>query len=365
MTEEASNGTQQAAEVGAATEGTQGTQQSGNPGDKGKNGGKGGSPAAPIKPGDMDAIYETAFQKFLAPQSSQTQTQTDGNPDGDADAEGEGGGEGAAADDDQAGAGAGGGDETPTLTDDQIQLLKRNHVSPEMVAGWTDEQRQEFIGNLEKRETDNTRTFKDLRDRLQKLEEAAGSGGKPNGEKPGEQAGGEGQTLTEQIAATVEDLQKVYGDEIKPLGSLMQNLGTQLEAAQQRAAGVPILQELLVEMTLDSGIRDLVSDFPTLNKADARQKVIDRFEKDWPNSPHRTAKGKMLNRIKSAIADAAKAEFGTQTESAAQVALANKTKERLRNQPNPGNGRGRAVPKTEEDVYDAAFQEHIQPELNR
>lgn len=341
---------------------------------------QGGSPAAPPT---TDDVYAQAFEQFLGPNAPADPKSATAPANGQEQDQQAQAGQSEPASPDPAQQQA----DEPELTPEQQQLLARNHVQPSMIAGWTDQQRQDFLANLEKREADNTRTFKELRDRVQQLEKAQATPGQDNAnagqgqgqqQKPGEGAGdpgqgsggGSGGGLVEQVQSVVDSLVDTYGDEMKPLGDLMGHVNQELQRAQQQAqqasqaaASLPLLQQVLVEMTIDSGVRDLVGDYPSLSKAEARQKVVKRFETDWQASPHRTAEGPMLDRIKAALADAAKAELGTQTESAAQVALANKTKQRLRNQPQPGSGRGTPQPKTEDDVYDQAFQEYLKPEL--
>jgi hypothetical protein len=308
-------------------------------------------------------VYEQAFDQFLGPNAVDP-NRTPANEAGDGAAPPEGS-EAASGDDTPP------PPEPPALTDEQVQLLSRNKVPLERIADWPDDERQEFLTNLAKRERDTTTTFQDLRDRIAQLEQAGGKGGSgtpgdgkggksPSGRQPGATPPS---ALVEQTKQVMTGLTETFGDEIRPLGSLVESICQQLEQAEQRAASVPAMQGLVVEMTLEAGIRDLVGDYPTLSKAEARKQVIERFKADWPGSRQRQGDGPLLERIKAALTDAAKAEFSSTTESAAQVALQNKTKTRLKNQPPTGGGRGRSAPKTSDDVYDQAYQEHLKPEL--
>lgn len=264
---------------------------------------------------------------------------------------------------------------TPELTDDQKHLLQRMHLSTEQIAGWTDEQREAFFAKNQEREAGQTTSYKDLSEevkRLAALVQGKGAGKPGDGDGDGEGEGGEGGTVTvtpdgdsfeARASEAVKKGVEVYGPEFGDFGEsyvalarstdqLQQQLGDS-ESARSQTSG------LLVELIIDSGIRDLEGEFPTLSKADARQKVHERFKADWQNSPHRTGDDSQLVRVRRALSDAAKAEFSNTNESAAQVALANKTKQRLKQQPDPGHGRGRTKPKSEDDVYDDAFEKHL------
>ena len=169
-----------------------------------------------------------------------------------------------------------------------------------------------------------------------------------------------------------------FGPEIGDAGKLMISMGDKLDQAmaqlettggrvQTSETSTKALNEVIVELTLDSAISGLVGQYPSLSKDAVRQQVLTKFETDWKadSSPHRTGKGPILSRVKKAVADAAKFELGTTNESAAQVALVNTNKERLKQQPTPGHGKGQARPKSEDEIYDQAFQETLGAEMKR
>ncbi len=340
------------------------------PGNGGEQAPGGDQPEAPATPADDERAYEDAFQRFLADDARKgTVATSEPTPS-------EGESEPAAT-------------ETPPpepkFTDQQQQLLSRNHITPEMAATWTPEQRDAFFANAAKRESDQTRAFKELQQRVRELESRSAPGQSQTSEHSqdseageasasnaaGEQPGQAPQRFGERAKQAVEQVLDTFGDEIKPFTELTVSLGETLDTLQQRfeqtQGELELRNRLIADLTLDSGIRGLESDFPSLSSAEARQRVIDRFKSDWSreDNPHRAGEGDLLTRVRAALRDAAKAEFGTTTESAAQVALVNKTKERLKGQPESGAGKGRPRPKTDDDLYEEAFETHLAPELRR
>ena len=249
------------------------------------------------------------------------------------------------------------------LTDAQAQTLSRLHMTPEMIAGWDDTQRTEVLANAEKREADQTSSFKKLQDQL--------AGQTPEPKPKGEPASTAAQVtpagdFAESAQKVVDELATTYGDEIKPLGDLTVKLGQTLDTTNQAIAELQASSAskdgLIVQLSIQSAISDLVGDYPSLNKAEARKKVEAKFVSDWQSegSIHRNGTAPLLDRLRAAMTDAAKAEFGTTTETAAQVALANKNKTQLTNQPDAGDGKARSgPPQTEDDIYDQAYQKHL------
>lgn len=305
-----------------------------------------------------DEIYDQAFNEFMVDGAGEAETADQGT--GDEATPAQTGSEAPPADADASA--------TPhRLTDDQVQLLRRSHMTPEQLASWTPEQVTDFLDNAAKREADNTTTYKTLHEEVKGLRELVEQGNAGNQEgdadDPAATAAGE---FEQQAVAMVDKAAEVYGDEFKDsigtittsLGKQVDTLTGQLEASQNSAN---MLGGLVVEMVIDSSVRDLAGDFPSLSKAEARQKVIDRFKDDWKTRDQSGDKRPMLERVKSAMKDAANAEFGTVTESAAQASLVNKAKQRLSQQPPDGSSKAaHKVALTEDQVYDNAFKEHLQ-----
>ena len=321
----------------------------------------------------IDDIYDGAFDEFLG----------DGSPDPDdqeeiledeetvADPEGEQSDDG----NDRATQGdKANGDslDDAGLTQTDIQVLKRSHLSPEMVKSWTPEQRAEVLENLRKRETDTSQTYQQQQAEIQRLKaELAGDSQKTqqkqetpaNNPEPPDSSEPEEGSWEAFAAKHVDQVTEVFGDDYKPaaeatrqLGKVADQLTGQLKQAETR---VNQSNALIVEMMLDNGIQSLVTQYPSLDKADAQKRVVDRFKRDWATAgnPHREGDGPYTQRVRAALADAAKAEFGTVTEAAASTALVNKTKTRLKTQPKTGRGKARKTATTVDDVYDEAFEE--------
>ena len=324
--------------------------------------------------GDVaESIYDKAFSDFLDPAAS---TPPDNGQEA---AAGEEAGQATeqsqeqAAPDQQAAAGStdeAAADPPGGLTSEETQLLSRMHMTPAMVEGWKPEDRRAFLDNAAKRETDQASNYGQLRTQLDTLTAKVEQSGEQQAAQAKAAETPPPKDLATQAQETVNGLIDVFGDEMKPLGPLMEAFASQNDALVQQVENVQadgqIKDQLLVEMTIDVGLRDLAGDYPSLDKADARQKVVTRFQEDWRSetSPHRTGQGPILERIRAALKSAASAEFSNTTESAAQVALANTTKQRLQNQPKPGAGKGRSVPQSEDQQYDQAFADTIGAEIH-
>lgn len=254
------------------------------------------------------------------------------------------------------------GGETPLeLTQEQQQLLARQHLSPEMLRHWTPEQRQQFLENAAKRESDQTRSYQQLKAELDQLKEQLGQqqeGGDDEGGETGEEGegGNPAGSLSEQARQLTDEMVDAYGDDIRPLAEMTGRLAQQLEQSQQAGEAK---DRLLVDLSTDHALRDLASEFPSLDSSDARKQVLNRFAQDWKANPPEGAN--LLERIRNGIRSAAEAEF--QHENAAQVAQ-QQNRQRLRQQPTAGRGtRGRGAPQSEDDIYEQGFAETIGKEL--
>jgi len=255
------------------------------------------------------------------------------------------------------------------LTDEQRQLLSRWHLAPEMVAQWAEDQRSQFFENAQKRETDQQASYNKVRDDLTALQTAAAAyleqqqegGAPPGGSGEDQTASSEGQPPDlSRVREVVDQLADVYGDDIKPLGQVLDAVNEQVGALQQQAAYVPMLNQMIAQMALDGAVNALERDYPSLSTPEARKKVVEKFEEMWPKSPHRVnSELRYLDRMREGVRDAAKELFKNTTEATAQAALLNTTKEQLLQQPPTGQGRGTPHPMTEDALYAQAFNEHL------
>ncbi len=259
------------------------------------------------------------------------------------------------------------------LDETQQRLLSKAGMTPEMVAGWTDEQRQGWFEHAAKREADQTQFGQqqsELIKRLEKLEQGGQEGGKETNEQA--KAGDDGDAagvndLGESFDTALEGLVETYGDEFSALGPPMKAvIGRANELAeqlQQTQASARNQSRLLVDVVIDGGIRNLTDEYPTLSKAEPRQQVEDKFMELWNAQGSQYAdpsKGHFIERVRLGLKAAADAVLGNTTEAAAQASLLEKTKTRLQQQPSDGAGQGSKTPLTEEDIYDQAYAETME-----
>lgn len=324
------------------------------------------TPAPPETPGTQDAdqaipgaetpqadVYDEAFAQFLD------------NADGQ-----DSGGSAAKPTPDQP-AGEASDPEPPKLTDEQAHLLSRSGMKPEHIEHWAPEDREAFFERAAKREGDQTREFKQLKEQIDQLKQGKGGQGDEQGDStdPADSAGGDLAKLGESLDSAIESLTDTYGEEMQQLAApmqgvikLAQSLKEQLETAN---AASQSQNRVVVDLIIDKGITDLVTDYPSLSKDKPRAQVEAKFIELWKaeGSPYRTGEGPLLERVRQGIGAAAKSLFGNTTEAAAQAALVDKSKQRLANQPQDGKTKSRPKPKSEDDIYDEAFEGTIGKEL--
>lgn len=266
-------------------------------------------------------------------------------------------------------------DQPGEFTEEQTELLARNHMTPEMVAGWKPEQRAQFFENAAKRENDQ-RTFgrekgsevAELRKRLDQLEGKNGQQGGSDGEgqdQPGDPSEEDLGELGESFKAALSDLTDTYGDEFKALETPIMGVIKLTNTLQDKLGKAETVMQtqnrLVVDMVIDKGMSELATDYPSLSEAKPRADVEAKFTELWQakDSKFRLGEGPVLSRVKAAIKAAADTTLGTRTEAAAQAQLLDKTKKRLNQQPRDGSGRTDRTPTSEDEMYDQAFEETI------
>lgn len=267
-----------------------------------------------------------------------------------------------------------GGTETPTLTDDQQHLLKRLHMTPEQLEGWSDEQRTAFFQNAKQREDDQRSSYVELEQRLKALESGNGTAAQDGSEAGGDNQQQEGSPdldkLGKDLEGAIDGLTDVFGEDgVAPLKPALTGLLNVAKAATERAdqlsAALASRDTVLVDLTIDTGIRDLTADYPSLSKAEAKKQVVEKFSALWKadTNSYRTGSQPLLERIREGLKAAAQATLGTTTEAAAQTNLVNSNKTQLTQQMPDGSSRQNNPPATEDDVYDQAFGDTIGKEL--
>jgi hypothetical protein len=251
-------------------------------------------------------------------------------------------------------AGGSGNGSSTGMSAEQVQLLSRSHMTPDMMSSWSQEQRTTFLGNLAKREADQTRSYKELKDQLDEAtkrpDTQSGTPTQESGKQPATQS-------TKQIEETVANLVGIFGDEIKPVGDMMLSMAKQIAAQQaekdQSIQTVNMLRQITLETAIDSGVSALAANYPSLYKPDVRQKVIDQFHADWKTSPHRNGQATVATKLRSAIGDAVKKVLGDVPETQTQAAV-QKIQQNLAAQPSLGHSKGQSRPVTLDDRYDTA-----------
>ncbi|KKM66986.1 hypothetical protein LCGC14_1475720 [marine sediment metagenome] len=300
---------------------------------------------------DDDAIYDDAVKELLV----DDQASLPGRSQEDT-------GNGKATD---AGSETPTGDESPQFTDAQIQLMSRVHIEPALISGWPAEKQTAFLENAAKREADQTTAYKAMQDELEQAKKGdGGDGDDGQSRKQSEaasQATGQETPISELRAGAEQDvteLEDVYGPEFGGLNKVHGKLFTAVEHVDTRLGEVNKAQDranqVTVEFLVDNAMNGLVGEYPSSSKPEVRRQLETRFFSDWKQegNPHATGKEPLCVRIRGAVEAAAKALLGTTTEAAAQVALLNKNKQRLKEQPQVGSGRGQARPLTDDEMYD-------------
>jgi len=322
--------------------------------------------AAPTEQLTEDQVYDQAFDEIFSDDDQGTATATpEAKPTQDQPA-------GKAADTTTPAA--------PELTPEQTELLSRNHMTPAMVQGWSPEQREQFFTNAAKREADQRNFGRDNGSKIAELERQLAELKGENGQQGGSSTGGTTQTdtaaddadlgeLGTSFKAALADLTDTYGEEFaaleKPITGvikLAQDLQKKLGATEQT---MHVQNRLVVDMVIDKGISELVTQYPSLSEAKPRADVEAKFIELWqaPESSYRTGEGPVLSRVRAAVKAAADATLGTRTEAAAQAQLLDKTKKRLSQQPADGSSRTDRTPLTEDEMYDQAFEDTLGKKL--
>lgn len=246
------------------------------------------------------------------------------------------------------------------LSAEQMQVLRRQHITPEMIAGWTPKQIQNFLDNAGKRETDQAQSFSSMREELTQLRTVVEKLADGKASKEEQAAAGEKlDTLASKMAKQAQTFVETFGEEVAPFAETLQEVTKAVETIQEENSAFRaerhMLQRVILDQAIAMGIRDLASEFEDLAQTDARQKLVARFQKDGMNHKSFADKnGKPFHeRVTDVLRELAADEFGDPTP---PTSAANPTRDRvqqhLRSQPKTGSTRGRPARRTVEDIYD-------------
>lgn len=158
------------------------------------------------------------------------------------------------------------------------------------------------------------------------------------------------------IEAVMGDLARSYDDDIAPLGGVLSKLDERTRPIARMAERQSGAEALLTDMAVSLAADRIVSDYPSAAKPEARQKLVDRFWTEFKSGSYEANYSSILE----AMGEAAKVEFAGVTETEAAASLVENSSKRVKAQPKTGAGKPPAAkPKTEDDVYDAEYTEHM------
>lgn len=309
---------------------------------------------AVVVDGDDD-VYEQAFTEFLGDAVTPSKD-TETPPSDDS-------GSTPPADDSDA--------EPDQLAEEDVQLLRRQHLSPEAFKQLPAEARQEFLQNARKREADNAKTYQQLKQENERLKagkatqdsEGDGEGDDSDETTPAEQPSDDVE-LSEEEQKLVDEVVDNYGDELRPLAEDHAKARAQLRQVRQNLETSEqsrhIQARLLIDHIADSTLDGLEADFPSLQDAEARQKVIARFQQDYNSNPsEEDANTSLARRMRAGLKAAAEATFSGSDAASTR----DRKRNRLSRQPSAGSRRGQPRPKDEDEAYNRAFSETLGKEL--
>lgn len=282
-----------------------------------------------------EAVYDSALADLMASDEADQETANDVAHDAGYSADGDSGTDEGSQDE------SGGGDDT--LTEQQKQLLERLHVPESALEAMSPEQRDQFLKVNKKRQDDQDAAWSSVQDRLKKLEGGDDDPGE-GGDGDGDESEGSKPGLEAKAQQVIGDLVEQFGDEMEPLGEVFGEMSSALETSQKEAER---LGNMLAEQILDSEINRLTWDHEGLRSRDERAEFIEAFHEAWSKADH--SKGSFREQVEQVADEVVSARYSSNKH---QNAANARTQNRLKGQIRPGNGKGRAKPKSVDDVYD-------------
>lgn len=292
------------------------------------------APAAEPQAPSSESVYDTAFQEHLAPK-----------PDPEAKAAPETPAAAPKAETPAAPAGE------PALTDGEKAVLSRAKIEPKALQGLSREQIDLFVGSIRTQQAEQD----SLRSQMGRKPDAKDDKPAPEAKAPA--APTDWDAEVDQVIGKVAE---AYDDEIKPVGDLVKKVGGRLGSLEQSVQAIPTMMNVLEELAIDLVVGGLEGDFPSVKTPESRAKVVERLKTEFATGAYGQNHGSLVSALRAAAKAAAQVTLGpATTEAAAAANLVNTNKNRLASQPKVGSGATRQPPKTADDVYDQAFQEHL------
>lgn len=245
------------------------------------------------------------------------------------------------------------------ITESEVAVLKRAGYEDDEFKDWDRQKIEAKVAKLRPAQAEQDRIGSEYA-RLKK------SGEQPKPEEKDEAkpeskaefkppAGKFGERLAQARAKAIED----YDEGIAPVFDLVADLASRNEALEQQQSVVPLMAELMGEVILESAARSLETKYPSLNKPEARGKVMERFWAEFNSGAYSKPGVSIRQQMASALENAAKVTFLNVTENTAVANLVTANKARVAGQPKAPSGNARKQPLTRDDIYDQAYQETL------
>lgn len=257
-------------------------------------------------------------------------------------------------------------EETPAtaleLSEAEQQILKRAKIEPSQIAGLSRDQVRMWTEILRQNQAEQDA----LGAQLGRLQQAA-----TQEQQPTPQAKAEptpmptDEQITKEVDDLMEKLTESYDEDIKPLGDVLKSYATRAAAAERQMAqtteylgAVEMMTDLVSELAMERAFSSLADSYPSLSKSEVRERATNRFWTEWSTGTYADtiAQKGVLAAMQEAASNAAKVLFAG-TEKEAVVQLAEKNAHRVAGQPQtPKRKPPASKPKTEDDVYDEAWE---------
>lgn len=249
---------------------------------------------------------------------------------------------------------------TNPITESEIAVLKRAGYDDDEFKGWDRAKIESKVTKLRTAQAEQDRIGAEYA-RLKQSGEQPKPEAKPEAKAPETKAPTTdfGKRLAEAKAKAISD----YDEGIAPVFDLVSDLAERNEALSQQNSVIPMLTDMMGEIALDMAMQSLKSQYPSLDKPEARKQVMDRFWTEFNTGAYNKPGVSIREQMASALSNAAKVTFLNLNENTAVANLVNANKSRLAGQPKAPSSSPRKGPLTKDDVYAEAFRETLGKEM--